>query len=125
MAKKWFGKKKQSKKVNAVKDLKAIIDFLKDVSSDAQLLIPKLEELYELEKERKVATSKIVITNIQAQMDILDDLLKRYEFFQTDAEINGIRIRNIAQDVLKKAKKAGLNDLVKEKKNNTFWNKNW
>jgi hypothetical protein len=78
-----------------------------------------------LEKEREVARPGIVHINLETQAEVLDKLLQRYEFFQNDADINGLRLRQIAQHFLNLAQKEGLKDLVKEKKRDLKWRFGW
>ena len=130
MAKKSFWKRLRERrmeqdKVDIVKDLDAVIEFLQEVQSDVNLLLPELKKLEDLEKERKVATSGILHVNLETQADVLEKLLERYQFFQDDVDVSGLRIKAIANQFLKNAKKAGLSDLVKEKKNNKHWKFFW
>tara|TARA_Y100000310_G_scaffold337165_1_gene423545 strand:+ start:914 stop:1309 length:396 start_codon:yes stop_codon:yes gene_type:complete len=126
--KKWWRKmfdKKKAPKEDVLKDLEAMIDFLEDVNDEAQHLIPELKKLEELEKERQVAESGLTQVNLETQAAVLDKVLERYEFFQNDVDINGIRVKRIAQEFLKQAKKAGMKDLVKEKEQSHQWKFFW
>ena len=80
-----------------------------------------LKNLKELEHERQVATPSLARVNLEAQADIIEKLIDQYEFFQDDADINGIRVKRIAHEYLFQAKKIGLNKLVKEKKRDLKW----
>ena len=126
--KKWWRKmfdKKKAPKEDVLKDLEAMIDFLEDVNDEAQHLIPELKKLEELEKERQVAESGLTQVNLETQAAVLDKVLERYEFFQNDVDINGIRVKRIAQEFLNQAKKAGMKDLVKEKEQSHQWKFFW
>ena len=112
-------------KIDIVKDTGAIIEFLEEVQSDVNQLLPELKKLDELERERKVATSGILHVNLETQADVLDKLLERYQYFQDDVDINGLRIKAIANQFLKNAKKAGLTDLVHEKNVDKRWKFFW
>jgi hypothetical protein len=130
MAKKSFWKRLRERKIehdkiDIVKDTEAIIEFLEEVQSDVSQLLPELKKLDELERERKVATSGILHVNLETQADVLDKLLERYQYFQDDVDINGLRIKAIANQFLKNAKKAGLSDLVHEKNVDKRWKFFW
>jgi len=77
--------------------------------------------LEELEKERQVARSGIIQINLETQEENFEKILERYEFLENDVGINGLRLRMIAKEWLKHAQKAGLKDLVKEKKQSVRW----
>ncbi|MBI2668336.1 hypothetical protein HYX14_00690 [Candidatus Woesearchaeota archaeon] len=118
--------KKAPKPVDVLKDLQAISEFLKEIKDDTKLILPELKKLEELEKERKVASDKgVLLVNLQTQAELLDRLLERYQFFQDDVDINGIRVKNIAAELLKNADQAGLKDLVKEKQKDLNWKFEW
>ncbi len=122
--KKMFGKKHHEKLIDSLSDIEAIGEFLLGVNNDRAKLLKQLEELEELEKERKVGTSGVIQINLEAQALVLDKLLQTYGDFQNDADINGLRIKMLARQFLKEADKAGLKDLVREKKQNQKW-KGW
>ena len=123
--KKWwqrlFQKKEPVERADTLKDLGAIKEFLKGVKNDSEQLYGLVDELEELEKERQVGTEKVVQVNLEAQSQVLDKLVENYTFMQDDMDINGLRLRQIAKEWLKNAGKAGLSDLVKEKKEDPRW----
>ncbi len=123
--KKLFKKSERKSKINVLNDIEAISEFLKEIDKDKTPLLQELEKLAELEKEREVAGSGIVQVNLVTQSKILENIFQQYEYLNNDMAINGLRLKNIAQDFLKKAKQAGLNDLVKEKKQNHKWKLFW
>ena len=123
--KKIFTGKKESKKENALEDILAIKEFLHDLQLEIPLLSKELEQLEELEKERLVAREGVLQVNLETQAKIFDKILERYEFFQNDAIISGIRLQRLAQQFLEHAKKAGLVDLVHKKKKDHRWKFNW
>jgi len=125
---KWWQKlfkKSPEPHIDSIKDIDAIVEFLKDSNNDTKILIKDLEKLRELEKERLVARTGIIHINIETQAKILDQLLKRYEFLENDTSINGIRLKYITNELLKQAKKNGLTDLVKKKKDDPHWQFQW
>ena len=113
--------KERSKHVDSLIDIQAIIEFLEEVNLDTKELLPFFKKLEELEKERKVGKENIEQLNLESQAGILDKILERYEFFENDVDINGLRVKHIANEFLNKAKKAGLKDLVKEKEEDQRW----
>lgn len=123
--KKWWAQKKEQKQRDVVNDVEAIIEFLGELKQDVKVLLPELEQLWELEKERKVAQPGLLQINLETQAEVLDKLLQRYEFFQNDIDINGLRMKQIAQEFLTKAQQAGLKDLVKECKEKPQWKLWW
>ena len=126
--KRWWKKllkKEQEPKEDSIKDLTAVIEYIESINDEAELLLPELKKLEELETERQVAASGLAQVNLEAQAVILDKILKEYGFFQNDVDINGIRVKRIAKEFLKQAKKAGLKDLVKEKEKDNNWRFNW
>ena len=104
-------------------DIQAVIEFLEQVPRDAQALLPLLKQLEELEKERQVATAGLIPTNLHTQEAVLDKLLDHYEFLQNDVDINGIRIKRLAEEFLHNLGKADLRELQREKKQKwkLFW----
>ena len=123
--KRLFASEKHERHEDVVKDIETITEFLQDLKDDVKRLKPLFEKLEELEKERLVASSGIVHVNLETQADVLDKLLQRYEFFQNDVDINGMRLKRISKEWIKHAKRAGLKDLVNEKKQDLKWNFDW
>ncbi len=117
-----FRKDSGRRKIDALESLDTIKECLTELPEDCAQVLPTLEKLEELEKERKVLTAgKLIRVNIETQAKLLDELLKKYSFIQNDVDINGIRLAGIAEELLRHAKKAGLADLVKEKKKDIHW----
>ena len=110
---------------HSLKDIEAIIDFLEEVHLDTEKLLEKMKKLKELEKERMVASEGLLHVNIQAQAELFDTLLKDYESFQDDASISSIRVQHLAKELLDYAKEAGMIDLVKQKKKDAQWMREW
>ena len=119
--KKLFQKEHHEQPVTAVEDIEAVGEFLLDADKDKAAILKLLGELEELEKERHVASSGVLQINLNAQAQLLEKLLQSYSDFQNDVDINGLRIKKIAKNFLKEAEKAGMKDLVKEKKHDPKW----
>jgi len=127
--KKWWRKlfKKDHHKeyIDPIKDVQAIAEFLISSKKDTEQFVKDLGELEELEKERLVANEGVIQINIDAQAKLLDRLLEQYDFYQNDVDINGLRLKRVAKELLKEAEKAGMEDLVKEKKKDQKWHFWW
>jgi len=125
---KLIGKKQQhskTKKVEVLSDIEAVTEFLNDIQADAKELLSQLKKLKELEKEYQVASSGILHVNLETQAKLLDKLLERYGFFQSDVDVNGLRVKMMASEFLKRAKGAGMTDLVRQKEKDTRWKMLW
>ena len=125
---KWWQRvfhKSAERKVDALNDIAAMKECLSELHMDVKAILKELTELEELEKERMVAKSGIVHVNLETQVRVFDILLERYEFFENDVDINGLRLKRIAGEYLKHAQRAGLTDLVAEKKENAKWHFLW
>tara|TARA_Y100000310_G_scaffold159115_1_gene158577 strand:+ start:3375 stop:3716 length:342 start_codon:yes stop_codon:yes gene_type:complete len=103
-------------KVDVLKDIEAMQEFLADVHSDEKALVLDLSNLAQLENEAQVAKEGILAKNLEQQAIIYDQLMQRYSFFQNDVDINGIRLKMIAEEFLKKIENFGNKELLKEKK---------
>ena len=127
--KKWWnkllGRKQPEKKVNVSADIEAMVEFLADVPHDAKELVAKLKKLQELEKEYEMASSGILHINLETQAKLFDKLLERYEFFENDVDVNGLRMKMIAREFLRRASKAGMSDLVRQKEKDKRWMMLW
>ena len=123
--KKWwqrlFGKKKVQNKVDVLKDIRAVLEELQDLKDEVKPLIKQLQKLEELEKEYEVGKEEVRLINLEAQAEVLDQILQRYEFLQDDIDINSIRVKQISREFLKRTQQAGLKDLVADKKQDRKW----
>ena len=120
-----FKKEVKKKREDALSSIAAVREFLADVPDQLKAMKPLFFQLEELEKERLVAKPSIVKLNLEAQSDVFEKLLDRYEFFQDDVDINGLRIKQLSRDFLEHAKKAGLKELVQEKLKTQKWKWGW
>lgn len=123
--KKKFQKEVKEEKLNALEDIKAIQDSLNEVQVDLKYILPRINNLEELEKEFEVAKLALKKINLQAQSQMYDELLERYGFYQTDIEINGLRLKKLAERFLQLAEKNELKDLVRKKKKDSRWKMFW
>ncbi len=123
--KKMFGSNKKPKIVDSLKDIQAIIEFLEHAQEDPKELLKDLQKLEELEKERKVASKKLMVVNLEAQEEVLDSIIQRYEFFQNDVDINGLRVKQIAGEFLCHASHEKMKKIVNDKKKDPRWRFQW
>ncbi|PIN74430.1 hypothetical protein COV20_00180 [Candidatus Woesearchaeota archaeon CG10_big_fil_rev_8_21_14_0_10_45_16] len=129
--KRWWQKlfKGQSKEkpIDTVEDITAITEDLTETPEDTAFIIKQLQQLEELENERRVAENheEVVVVNLQAQAVVLEKLLPRYEALVNDIGINGLRMKMITEQFFKNAQKAGLKDFVKKKKDDPQWQMRW
>ncbi len=118
-------KKRERKGTDPLADLQAIKEFLQDLKTELPVLQQQVNKLQDLEKERRIAHQGLLQVNIQTQAEQLDKLLERYEFFQNDTDINGLRLQNVARELLQQAKHAGMTDLLQRKKKDSRWQFHW
>jgi hypothetical protein len=111
--------------VDVLADIEAVTEFLNEAQGDVKELLYQLKKLKELEKEYEVASSGIVHVNLETQGKILDQLLERYSFFQNDVDVNGLRVKMMAAEFLKRAGRAGMADLVRQKERDKKWTMLW
>lgn len=121
-----LGKKQYAKsKVDVLSDIEAITEFLSEVQADTKELSTQLKKLKELEQEYEVASSGIMHINLETQAKLLDKLVERYGFFQSDVDVNGLRVKMVATEFLRRAEKAGMTDLVRQKEKDRRWKMLW
>lgn len=111
--------KDEVEEVKIEEDIGAALDFLKEI--EVGELIRRLEKMKEMVKEGKVIDEGLKADNLEKQIKAFDEVLRDYGFLENDTDINGLRLRRVGGDLLRKAKEVGLNDLVKEKKKDMKW----
>ncbi|MFH1276254.1 MAG: hypothetical protein ABIH82_04010 [Candidatus Woesearchaeota archaeon] len=116
-----FKKEDEKKKSEILDNIEAIEDFLGDIGNSVKTIKALLKELEELETERQVANEALKKVNLETQSTVIEKLIDQYAFLMNDADINGIRVKRIGHEFLSHAKKAGLNQLVNEKKKDLKW----
>ncbi len=112
-------KEKEREEVKIEEDLKAVISFLKEI--EVKQLIEKLEKLAERVKEGKIIKAELSEDNLKEQIKLLDEILKEYNFFEDDVDVNGLRLKKIGREFLREAKEKGIKELIKEKKRDINW----
>lgn len=121
----WFRKRKEEKHLEISKAVKEIIDFLKNSNNETQKIRLLLEEFDQLEKERKILTDhRLKKMNLVNQINLFDKILINYQLWETDASINGQRIKKIAKELIGLAKKEKLAEYEKIRKD-LKWTFDW
>lgn len=114
---------KQPVEVNV--DAKAIADFLLDSSHDRERLLKLIKKFLELRLEyRTLLTDEMKNKNIEHQINLFDEIISAYSFFQEDADVNGNRIKQIAK-VLREAALKSNNEALINKTNDLKWRFDW
>lgn len=110
---------------NINKDSKAIIDFLVNLTHDQENLLRLFKNFLELRLEYRALTDPdLKLENLKHQVNIFDQIIKSYSFFQGDADINGERVKKISQALQKMAFKSEDLDII-DKTNQTHWKFDW
>jgi len=115
----WKKKKKEEVEVRVKDDLSAVTTFLKDLEVNG--LVKDLEKMKDKVREERIVSKELKSTNLKKQVEFFDNILKEYTFFETDTDINGIRLRMIGKELLRKAEAAGFKEIVKAKKKDINW----
>lgn len=107
-------------------DIKAILSYLKDVHYDVEKLQMMLMKLRKLRLEAKMLTDdEARKESVRKQIELYDELLLRYEYYDNDADINGIRVKNIAKYYFEEARKYKFYDLIEKIKKEARWFFDW
>jgi hypothetical protein len=122
----WIGFRKRRESIDVDADIDAIITYLKEVDGDANRLAKQFAELKKLRKDTSVIVDKNLKTdNLRKQIQLYDQLLLRYEYYTSDAEINAIRVKKIAQDFMSQAKKHKLYAETEKMRKESRWYFDW
>lgn len=127
MFKKLFKKEEKIEKpaFDTDADLKAVLDFLKELGDQKKELIKHLQELKKLRHEHKVLTEEPAKEkNLRKQLSLYNRFIIKYRFFKEDTDVNAIRIKKIAQHYLNLAKKKKLK-IYEKIKSNDNWIFDW
>ena len=100
-------------KVDVDKDIDAILLFLKETTPIGQVLLKQIAEMKKLRKKekelRKAGKEKELKDNILAQVKLYHQVLKNYELFELDTDVNGERVKKISHVLGKTAKETDIN----------------
>ncbi|MBW2992402.1 hypothetical protein KY345_04260 [Candidatus Woesearchaeota archaeon] len=102
-------------KFSVEKEISAVIDSLRDSREDVLKLISICKQFREsLEKSTK------------EQLFAWDKLVRDYEFFEEDVDVNGERVKRITKALVEQAKSAGIDkEKLKEFKSKESWSFDW
>ncbi|MAF99485.1 MAG: hypothetical protein CMH61_02635 [Nanoarchaeota archaeon] len=117
--------KKKSQLVDIPKDLDAISEFLSDIENDIKKLKGDVANAQMLFNEAKVVEARLLDKNLTHHIEVMDNVVKDYEIFQSDVNVNGLRVKKIARELIRRAKERGLLDLAREKWKDSRWRGNW
>lgn len=122
----WLGFSKRVDNFNLDVDMQAIENFLDEVSFHVRDLSHTLADLRKLSGEASLLTDpKALKVNMSKQISLFDHLLVRYQFYQQDTDINGIRVKRIARHYKEKAKDYKLYSLLEMMKKEDRWFFDW
>ncbi len=118
--------RRKVERTDAATDIKAIQEFLAAVDDDVKKLKAQLRQIGELQKENKVLHHhELRISNLEKQIELCDKILLTYEFFETDVDINGERVKRIARALMKDAERNKLEGTLARIRKESRWTFNW
>lgn len=120
---KWFPQPEEKTDIPA--DLEATYRFFSESERDRKQLAKDLSQSRVLWNEAKVVDENLRLENLKFQIELFDRIIQNYESFQNDVDINGLRVKKIATELLRRAEAAGLTDLVEQRKNDPRWQGRW
>lgn len=120
---KWFPQPEE--KTDIPTDLEAAYRFFSESERDRKQLAKDLSQSRVLWNEAKVVDENLRLENLKFQIELFDRIIQNYESFQNDVDINGLRVKKIATELLRRAEAAGLTDLVEQRKNDPRWQGRW
>ncbi|MBR9683260.1 hypothetical protein GOV03_01850 [Candidatus Woesearchaeota archaeon] len=114
-----LAKEKETEDVKVKQDLSAVLVSLKEI--DVVELVKKLETMKSMVKEEGIVEDGLKTDNLSKQIKQLDGILQAYSFLEIDVNINGLRLRKVGKELLRKASESGMKDVVKEKQKDMKW----
>jgi len=122
----WLGFKKIVFKEDIDADVEAIMTYLDDVHYDVEELVKNFKQLEKLRNEGKILTDlRAKVENMRKQIELYDHLLLRFEYYNSDASVNSVRVKNIANVYKTEAKKHKLYSMLDKMKRETRWYFDW
>lgn len=122
----WLGFKKRVEHVDVDVDIEALLMYLKDVHYDVDELLKLFARLVKLRKDMKLLSDEDARKeNLRRQIELYDRLLLRYEEYDDDAIVNGIRVKNIAKKYVEEAKKNKFYAALEKMRNESRWYFDW
>ena len=117
--------------VNVDSSVNAILVFLKE-TEPALKNITRLYNQFKLLRKRELQLKKnkagktALKNNIQKQIKKYDQILKAYELLELDTDVNGERVKNIADEIEAKARKLKADKKLLEKVTTSeHWTFDW
>jgi len=117
--------------VNVDSSVNAILVFLKE-TEPALKNITRLYNQFKLLRKRELQLKKnkagktALKNNIQKQIKKYDQILKAYELLELDTDVNGERVKNIADEIEKKARNLKADKKLLEKVTTSeHWTFDW
>ncbi|MCK4589348.1 MAG: hypothetical protein KAT77_02820 [Nanoarchaeota archaeon] len=115
--------KKEPLSIN--KDAKAVLDFLINMEYDRDRLLRLVKRFLELRIDYyALQDEEPKKSNFRQQINLFDEIIQVYSFYQGDADINGKRIKNIAKLLKEKAIKSEDIELI-DKTSKLRWKFDW
>jgi hypothetical protein len=117
--------------VNIDKSTDMILSFLKETEPALKNIAGLYSQLKSLRKmELKLKKAKAgkhsLKDNIQKQVRKYDQILKAYELLELDTDVNGERVKKIADEIESKARRLKANrDLLKKMATSDHWTFDW
>lgn len=108
-----------------------IIDFLEEINPAVDTLSRLLNEFRSLRKQelkfrREKKDKELLKDNLQKQIRKFDKIIKAYELLELDTDVNGERIKKIADVLQEKAKKQQIDRALLEKiTKSNHWTFDW
>lgn len=112
-------KEKEEEEVKVEEDLEAVSGFLKEI--EVEELRRKVARMKEMAREEKVIEEGLKAENLKKQIALFEEILQKYSFLENDVDVNGLRLKKIGEELLRKAEERGLGDLVKEIRKKGQW----
>lgn len=116
---------KGKQEINYDADIAAIVYFFSNLNPHLESIVKSLKKLTELRKKEIISDDKEKNNILKEQIDVFDELLKDYEIFELDTDINGERVKKLAKYLRKKAKKAKLSKEIIKKTKKERWTFDW
>ena len=117
--------------VNIDKTIVVIAGFLKEFRPAVDTLDRLLNEFSllrkkELKLKREKKGSALLKENLQKQIKKYDQIIKAYEMLELDTDVNGERVKKIADELQDKAKKLAVDkELLKKITTSEHWTFDW
>ena len=108
-----------------------IIDFLEEINPAVDTLSRLMNEFRSLRKQelkfkREKKDKDLIKDNLQKQIKKFDKIIKAYELLELDTDVNGERVKKIANVLQEKAKKQQIDRALLDKiTKSNHWTFDW